>query len=99
MEGRSVLKFAATIIVGSLVLAHPALAATCSPPPNTFSSGQTADATQVNNNFSNILTCANTLLAPLASPTFTGTTTFPGTNSIDSSGNLNIGSASVGVAK
>jgi Chaperone of endosialidase len=49
-----------------------ALAQTCAAYPNTLTNGTTADASQVMANFAGILTCANTLLAPLASPKFTG---------------------------
>ncbi len=56
-----------------------ASALTCSSYPYTFSNGTTADALQVNANFTNILTCANTLLAPLAGPAFTGQSSFSGT--------------------
>lgn len=67
-----------------LLMPLPALAQVCSSYPYTFVNGTTADATQVNANFASILTCANSLLAPLASPTFTGVpaapTASPGTN-------------------
>jgi hypothetical protein len=40
--------------------------------PHTFSNGTTADASQVNDNFTGLLNCSNTLLAPLANPHLTG---------------------------
>jgi hypothetical protein len=57
-------------------------ATNCSPYTYTFSNGTTADATQVNSNFNTIMNCANINLAPIASPSFTGSvgigTTTPG---------------------
>ena len=64
------------LVLGVLVLsgmASPALTATCPAHPFMLTNGATADATQVMANFNNLLTCANTSLAPLASPSFTGT--------------------------
>ena len=52
--------------------ASAAVAQTCSTLPNNLTNGTTADATQVMANFNSILTCANTNLAPLANPHFTG---------------------------
>jgi endosialidase-like protein len=51
---------------------------------NHFTNGTTADANQVNTNFSDLTSCA----APLASPSFTGTTTFPGSTGITNAGHL-----------
>jgi hypothetical protein len=59
-------------MLGLLASASMAEAQTCASYPYTFSNGTTADATQVNSNFASILNCANTSLAPLASPSFTG---------------------------
>lgn len=59
--------------VGAIVSATASLAATCPSYTYSFTNGTIADATQVNTNFSTIMTCADTLLAPLASPVFTGT--------------------------
>ncbi len=53
--------FLSALIAGS---AH----ATCPNFPNSFTSGHTLDATQVNGNFSNVTSC----FAPLANPSFTG---------------------------
>lgn len=65
-------------------LTAKASASTCPAYPYTFVNGQVIDATQFNSNFTSILVCANTQLAPLASPGFTGTptapTAAPGTN-------------------
>ena len=65
------------VTFGLLLAAHSAEAVTCSSFPYTLTNGQTADANQVMANFNNLLTCNNTLLAPLASPTFTGAVTMP----------------------
>ena len=54
-----------------------AFAVTCPSFSYTLTNGQTADANQVMANFNTLLTCNNTLLAPIASPTFTGTVTLP----------------------
>jgi hypothetical protein len=61
---------ALTFLLGTASI-QSASALPCSPYTYTFSNGTTADAGQVNSNFSNILTCANTLLAPLSAPSFT----------------------------
>jgi hypothetical protein len=47
-------------------------AQTCSSYAYSLTNGTTADATQVMGNFDTIRNCANTNLAPLADPTFTG---------------------------
>lgn len=47
-------------------------AQTCGVLPNTFANGTTADADQVNANFTSLLNCANGALAPLNAPIFTG---------------------------
>jgi hypothetical protein len=49
-----------------------ALASNCPPYTYTFTNGTTADASQVNTNFTSILNCANNSLAPIANPSFTG---------------------------
>lgn len=60
-----------------LASAGAAFATNCPSYPFTLINGTTADATQVMANFNNVLNCANTILAPLASPPFTGTPTAP----------------------
>jgi len=59
-------------LIGAIAFANVAVAQTCAGYPYTFSNGTTADATQVNADFNSILSCANTYLAPLANPNFTG---------------------------
>ena len=54
-----------------------AFAVTCPSFSYTLTNGQTADANQVMANFNTLLTCSNMLLAPITSPTFTGTVTLP----------------------
>jgi len=65
-------KTAILTVLMLLALASPAVAATCPAHPFTLTNGATADATQVMADFNNLLTCANTSLAPLASPSLTG---------------------------
>ena len=65
-------------------------AVTCTSFPYTLTNGQTADANQVMANFNNLLTCNNTLLAPLTSPTFAGTVTMPDGSTWTSAGLSNI---------
>jgi hypothetical protein len=72
-------------IGGALLLAFaafaaPASATTCSAFPYTLTDGTTADASQVMADFNNLLNCLNLDVAPLASPTFTGTATIPTLN-------------------
>ena len=55
-----------------LGMASAANAANCSGYPFTFSNGTIADADQVNSNFNTIMNCANSNLAPITSPSFTG---------------------------
>ncbi|HEY8949892.1 MAG TPA: tail fiber domain-containing protein [Rhizomicrobium sp.] len=50
-------------------------AQTCGVLPYTLANGTTADADQVNDNFTSLLTCANGSLAPLNAPIFTGAVT------------------------
>jgi hypothetical protein len=59
-------------LAGGLALSTASRATTCSAYPNALTNGTTADATQVMANFEAIRTCANTYLAPLAGPQFTG---------------------------
>lgn len=59
-------------LIGAVLFGNVAMATTCGSYPYTFSNGTTADASQVNSNFTTVLNCANTLLAPLASPGFSG---------------------------
>ena len=75
-----------------LLSASPALAVNCSSFPYILTNGQTADATQVMANLNNLLTCSNNQLAPIASPTFTGTVTFPDGSTWTGSG-LNLSGA------
>jgi hypothetical protein len=64
--------------VGTISFGTAAWAQTCANYPYTLANGTTADADQVNANFAAIQSCANTSLAPSASPTFTGTAHFKG---------------------
>lgn len=59
-------------LVFAMLTSNNAAAVPCSAYPHTLANGTTADATQVMDNFGAILACANTSLAPLASPSFTG---------------------------
>lgn len=71
-------KLIAGLAAAAAMLFGPAaLASTCSTLPYTFSNGSVADATQVMANFNSLLNCLNLNVAPLASPTFTGTVTIP----------------------
>lgn len=63
-----------------LALCSAALAQTCPGLPFTFTANTTARSAQVNSNFLSLLNCQNTLLAPLASPVFTGNITIPTLN-------------------
>lgn len=58
-----------------LALAGAASAQICSAVPFTFTAGTTIRSSQVNSNFSGIVSCVNAGAAPLASPAFTGTVT------------------------
>ena len=58
--------------------AGTAHATTCPAYTYTLTNGTTADASQVMGNFNTILTCANSSLAPLASPSFTGNVAMSG---------------------
>jgi len=58
-------------LFGTVLFGNVTMATTCGSYPYTFSNGTTADAGQVNSNFSSILSCANTLLAPIDNPSFT----------------------------
>lgn len=73
------MKIVRSVLFGLLGLgcASAAEAATCGALPFVFSNNTVADATQVNANFNALLSCANSNLAPLASPTFSGTVTTP----------------------
>lgn len=70
------------LALGLILVAGSAQATSCGVVPYTFSNGTVADANQVNSNFSSIFNCGNVLLAPRASPTFSGTATFSGTSSL-----------------
>jgi hypothetical protein len=64
-------------LFGAIMFANVAMAANCTAYTYTFSSGTTADASQVNSNFNTIMNCANNNLAlatlgTLTSPLFTG---------------------------
>jgi len=54
------------------VFAGASLAQTCTGTMNMFSNNTTADASQVNTNFTTLLTCANTYLAPINNAQLTG---------------------------
>jgi hypothetical protein len=70
-------------------------ATNCSAYTYTFSNGTTADATQVNSNFNTIMNCANINLAPIASPSFTGSVGIGTTNTaLLSIGTLSVESGS-----
>lgn len=60
-----------------LALCGAALAQTCPSLPFIFSANTTIHSAQVNSNFTSLLNCQNTLLAPLSSPVFTGTVVIP----------------------
>ena len=64
------------VLVGGVILValsvDVAKAGTCPAYPTTLANGTTADANQVMGNFNSILGCANTNLAPVANPSFTG---------------------------
>jgi len=57
------------------IAASAAEAQTCGVLPYTLANGTTADADQVNGNFTTLLNCANGSLAPLNAPIFTGAVT------------------------
>lgn len=63
-----------------LLSAGSAQAANCSPYIYNLTNGTTADANQVMGNFNNVLSCANTSLAPIANPSFTGSLGVDGNN-------------------
>lgn len=67
----------AVMALMALFFVGRAEAATCGTLPFALTNGTLADATQVMANFNQLLNCANTLLAPLASPTLTGTPSAP----------------------
>lgn len=73
---------AVCISILSACYALPAFAAGCSV-TYSFSNGTTADASQVNQNFSDLANCA----APAASPTITGVAAFSGRVSLTAPGN------------
>jgi hypothetical protein len=72
-----------------LALGGSASAQICGALPFVFSNGTLADATQVNADFNALLNCANNLLAPIASPTFTGTLTSNGPSVFESTTTFN----------
>src|ERR1700722_10686764 len=78
--------FAALALLLGALVPDAAWAANCSPYTYTLTNGTTADANQVMANFNNVLNCANNNLVPSASPTFTGTVTFPDTSTWGSLG-------------
>jgi hypothetical protein len=57
------------VLLASVALSPTVATGACPTFPYTFTNGTTADASQVNGNFNNVISC----FAPLASPTFTGT--------------------------
>lgn len=79
-------------LVFAVLAVGSAQASTCPAYTYTFSNGSTADANQFNSNFSSILNCANTNLAPLLTPNFT---TGAGITSTSTTGNpaLNMGNS------
>jgi hypothetical protein len=90
---RRIFGAAVTGVFGTMFFADMAAAQTCSAYTYTFMNGTTADATQVNNDFSHILGCANTLASggTLTNATLSGTTTLPGSGVITSTGSVGIG--------
>ncbi len=64
------MKLLFTVAMFAMAVTAPAFAV-CPGNPNTFTNGTSANANEVNQNFNNLLNCANTL-APLASPIFSG---------------------------
>lgn len=62
-----------------LALGGAAAAQTCPAYSFTFTPGTNISSSQVNANFATIRTCANSNLAPLATPSFTGPVTITGT--------------------
>lgn len=66
-------KLAATaLVIGSALFASPAVATPCSSYSYNITNGSPADGDQVMFDLEDIRTCANTYLAPLAGPLFTG---------------------------
>jgi hypothetical protein len=61
-----------------LAFSDGAQAQTCPAYTYSFTNGTTADAPEVNSNFTTIRNCANTLLAPLDGPQFTNHSEFGG---------------------
>lgn len=70
---------ALAVAMASLALSTTARAQTCPAYTYSFTNGTTADAPEVNSNFTTIRNCANTLLAPLDGPQFTNHSEFGGT--------------------
>jgi len=68
----NVARYLALGFVGAALSATASLAATCPSYTYSFTNGTTADGSYVNSNFTTIMSCADTLLAPLASPAFSG---------------------------
>jgi hypothetical protein len=83
-------KLAIGIAFGLMLFSNTAMA-TCSSYPYTLTNGTTADAGQVMANFN---CAALTSGATINAATLTGTTAFPGSGVIASSGNIGIGTAS-----
>ena len=80
-------------LFGAMLFCNVAAAQICSPVTYAFTSGTTAVASQVNTDFQNVLTCSNTLLAPLANPSFTGKV---GIGTTTPSVNLDVANGSAG---
>jgi hypothetical protein len=59
-------------LITAAMVGTGAQAANCGAYMYTLTNGTVADANQVMSNFNNILSCANSNLAPLAGPHFTG---------------------------
>jgi hypothetical protein len=87
----------AALLIVAVIFASAASAANCPTTNVTLVNGTPADATPVNTNFANLLNCANTYLAPLASPSFTGNvgigTTAPSQRLDVEGGNMALGSS------
>ena len=64
--------FLGSVAIGSVTLHGQAFAQTCGSFPQTLTNGTTADASHVMSNFNAIRNCANSSLAPIASPALTG---------------------------
>ena len=91
---RHVAKLSVAVAI-AVSLCGTARATNCSsfPYPNSLTNGTTADGSQVMGNFSAILNCANTVLAPLSNPSFSGAASIQTTSATDAL-TLNLSGAS-----